>query len=215
MSSGAHVDVRFDTMVVAETRDAALAGRGVTDLASERGVDPFDVMCDVALADDLTTRFVVTFANDDPDAVRALLVEEGCVLGLSDAGAHAGQMCDAAMPTEFLSAWVRDREIMPLEAGIRRLTGDLADLIGLPGRGYLAPGFFGDLVVLDWDRLDPGPVRRVQDLPGNGDRLITDRPEGVVHVVVNGEPIRRDERQLPLDRLPGGLLTATVPGGHR
>jgi predicted nucleic acid-binding protein len=51
MSSGAHVDVRFDTMVVAETRDAARAGRGVTDLARERGVDPFDVMCDVALAE--------------------------------------------------------------------------------------------------------------------------------------------------------------------
>ena len=67
-----------------------------------------------------------------------------------------------------------------------------------------------DLVVLDWERLAPGPVRRVRDLPGGGDRLVTDQPDGIVHVVVNGTPIRRDERQLDdLSQLPGGSLAAS------
>jgi N-acyl-D-aspartate/D-glutamate deacylase len=212
--SGGHVDARFETFAITETRDPALEGRAVLDLARERGVDPFDIVCDVALADDLTTRFAVTFANDDVDAVGALLTTDGCVLGLSDAGAHTGQICDAAMPTDFLAHWVRDRALMPIEAGIRRLTGELADLLELPARGYLAPGYWADIVVLDWNRLAPGPTRRVADLPGGGDRLVTDRPGGVVHVLVNGEPIRRDEAFVTgLDALPGGLLGGVPAAG--
>jgi N-acyl-D-aspartate/D-glutamate deacylase len=212
--SGAHVDARFETFAVAESRRAELEGRSVLELAHERGVDPFDVVCDIALDDDLTTRFAVTFANDDTAAVGSLLTTEGCVLGLSDAGAHTGQICDAAMPTDYLAHWVRDRALVPVEAGIRRLTGELADLLELPARGYLAPGCWGDVVVLDWERLSPGPTRRVTDLPGGGDRLVTDQPAGIVHVLVNGTPIRLDEAPVAgLDALPGGLLGAVPTGG--
>jgi N-acyl-D-aspartate/D-glutamate deacylase len=207
---GGFIDARFDTFSVGESRDASLEGRSIVELAKERGVDPFDVVCDIAVGDELATRFLVTFANDDPEAVATLLGVDGCVLGLSDAGAHTGQICDAAMPTDFLANWVRDRELMSLEAGIRRLTGELADLLELPARGYLRPGAWADLVVLDWDHLGPGPIRRVADLPDGGERLVTDRPTGVVHVLVNGVPIRRDEAPVDgLSSLPGRLLRAT------
>jgi N-acyl-D-amino-acid deacylase len=214
VNEGGFVDARFDTFTIAESPRADLVGRRIVDIARERGRDPFDVLCDVALDDDLSTRFAVTFANDDIDAVRALLTAEGCVLGLSDAGAHSGQICDAAMPTDFLAHWVRDRELMAPEQGVRRLTGEPAELLELPGRGFVAPGYWADLVVLDWERLEPGPTRRVRDLPGGGDRLVCDRPRGVVHVLVNGTPIRRDERAIgDLPVLPGGLLGAVPPGG--
>lgn len=207
---GGFMDARFETFTVGESPRADLVGRPILALAEERGIDPFDVVCDVALGDDLGTRFTVTFTNDDPVAVSSLLTTDGCVLGLSDAGAHSGQLCDAAMPTDFLARWVRDRDLLSMEAGVRRLTGELADLLQLPARGYLAVGQCADVVVLDWERLDPGPVRRVADLPGGGDRLVTDQPSGVVHVLVNGEPIRLDERQLgEQGPLPGGDLYAT------
>lgn len=212
--NGGFIDARFDTFTVAETRDARLVDAPITKLAVERGIDPFDVVLDVALADDLATRFLVTFANDDEAALRSLLTAEGCVLGLSDAGAHSGQMCDAPMPVDFLAHWVRDREITTVEHGIRRLTGELADLLGLPARGYVAPGFFADIVVLDWERLAPGPTRRIGDMPAGGDRLVADRPSGIPHIVVNGTPIRRDGVTCTeLDRLPGGLLGATPASG--
>ena len=38
-----------------------------------------------------------------------LLTHEQVVLGLSDAGAHVGQLCDAPLPTDLLGTWVRDR----------------------------------------------------------------------------------------------------------
>jgi N-acyl-D-aspartate/D-glutamate deacylase len=211
---GGHVDARFETFAIAESRNTGLEGRSVLELARERGVDPFDVVCDMALDDDLSTRFAVTFANDDVAAVGSLLTTEGCVLGLSDAGAHTGQICDAAMPTDYLAHWVRDRANAPVESGVRRLTGELADLLELPARGYLAPGYWGDVVVIDWERLSPGPTRRITDLPGGGDRLVTDRPTGLVHVLVNGTPIRRDEAPVAdVGPLPGRLLGAVPPGG--
>ena len=48
-------------------------------------------------------------------------------------------------------------------------------------------------------------LRRLRDLPANGERLTAETPSGMRHVLVNGESIRRDEVQLDLDldRLPG------------
>lgn len=183
---------RWELIRVAET-DAhpELIGRSIAELAGERGGEPFDIMCDIALDDGLATRFSVTFANDNEAGVAELLVGEGCIMGLSDAGAHVAQICDAVLPTDFLSRWVRDRKIMPIEAGIRKLTGELADVLGIE-RGYLREGMPADIVVFDLDALGTGPIRRVKDMPADGERLIADTPTGIAHVLVNGTPIRRN-----------------------
>ncbi len=206
LDSGKHVDMRWDTCTVSETTDPAVDGRIVSDIARERGIHPLDCMLDIAIADGLATRFTINFANDDAAAVSQLLQEPGCVLGLSDAGAHIGQICDAVMPVDFLAHWVRDRELMAIEAGIRRVTGELADLIGLHGRGYLSEGAAADVVVLDWQSLAPGPTRRIADFPANGDRLVADAPTGLRHIVVNGVAIRRDEEPVDPAPRPGQLL---------
>ncbi len=139
-----------------------LIGRSVAAIAAERGCTPFDVVCDVGLDDGLETRFTVTFANDEEDGVALLIQSEGCIMGLSDAGAHVGSICDAVMPTDFLANWVRDRQVVPLETGIRKLTGELGDVLGID-RGYLRPGSPADVVVLD---LDGAGAR--SDPPGQG-----------------------------------------------
>jgi N-acyl-D-amino-acid deacylase len=163
-------------------------------------------MLDLAIADRLDTRFTVVFANDDPAAIAALLAEPGCVLGLSDAGAHVSQICDAFMPLDFLAHWVRDRELATVQHGVRRVTGELADMIGLRTRDYVRSGYAADLVVLDWDDLSPGPVRRVRDLPAGGDRLVADAPQGLRHVLVNGNPIRTGHEPVEGAPLAGHLL---------
>ena len=206
IDSGRHVDVRWDRFTVAESRQLAAIGRTVAEIADDTGSHPFDVALDLAVADGLETRFTVVFANDDPAAVGALLSEPGCVLGLSDAGAHVSQICDAFMPLDYLAAWVRDRSIASVQEGVRRLTGELADLIGLRDRGYLRPGYAADVVVIDWDDLDPGPLRRVHDLPADGDRLVADQPRGVRHILVNGNPIRADHVPVVDAPLAGQLL---------
>jgi N-acyl-D-amino-acid deacylase len=196
---------RWETFEVSESaRFPELVGRRVVDIAAERGVSPLDVMCELAVAEDLKTRFRAYIANDDVDAVGDLLTHEHVALGLSDAGAHMGQMCDATLATDLLGNWVRGRGIMPIEQAVRKLTGEPADIFGFVGRGYVRAGHWADLCVFDPETVDKGPITRVRDFPADGERLTAEQPTGVRHVLVNGTPIREEERQLDgVDRRPG------------
>jgi N-acyl-D-aspartate/D-glutamate deacylase len=180
---------RWQTFEVAESRDPSLVDRRLTDIAEERGVRPLDAMLDIALGEDLETRFRAVLANDDKDGVAWLLTREGVTLGLSDAGAHVGQLCDAPQATDLLGNWVRDRGVMPIEEAVRRLSGQQADIFGFSERGYLREGYCADIVVFDPATVAPGPLRRVRDFPADAERLTADQPTGVEHVIVNGTPI--------------------------
>ena len=196
---------RWETFEVSESEKfPELVGRRVADLAAEREMSPLDLMCELAVAEDLKTKFRAFIANDDVDAVGDLLTHDHVALGLSDAGAHVDQMCDATLATDLLGTWVRERGIMPIEQAVRKLTGEPADMFGFVGRGYLREGNWADVCVFDPATIDKGPVTRVQDFPADGERLTAEEPTGVRHVLVNGTPIREDERQLDvLDRRPG------------
>ena len=175
----------------------------MTDIARARNANPLDVMCELSLAEDLKTRFRAYIANDDRDEVTMLLNEEHVILGLTDAGAHVDQLCDAPLPTDLLGTWVRERQVMSLEKAVRKLTGEAADMFGFERRGYLREGNFADITVFDPATVGTGPVKRLHDLPANGERLTYEEPTGLRHVLVNGVPIRKDGVQLDLEALPG------------
>ena len=188
-----------------------LAGRPLEEVAEARGEEPFDTMLNLALDEpDLTLRVRCILANDDEEAVASLLGEEHCTLGLSDAGAHVGQLCDAPQATDFLGNWVRDRDLMPIEQAVRKLSGVQADILGLPDRGYLRPGAWADVVVFDPESVGPGPVRRVRDFPADAERLTADQPTGVRHVIVNGTPVQLEGSRVEGDLRPGHLVRSTV-----
>jgi N-acyl-D-amino-acid deacylase len=201
--------VNFDALTVAETAaHPELVGRRVADIGEERGETPFDVMLDLALEEDLETRFTSVLANNDPEAIATLLPQDTVLLGLADSGAHISQLCDACFATDLLGNWVRDKEVMPFEQAIHKLTGEPASVFGLRDRGTLEVGKAADVVVLDADTIDPGPLRRIRDFPADGERLVADAPTGVRHVVVNGTVIREDDKPLSdaLAARPGTLL---------
>jgi N-acyl-D-aspartate/D-glutamate deacylase len=183
---------RWELMTIDEAKNAELIGRKLGELSRERGESPLDTLCKVSLEEDLTVRVSQPVANDDEEAVGWLLNQDGCALGLSDAGAHVGQLCDAPQATDLLGNWVRDREIMTLERAIQKLSGEPAAIFDLEDRGTLSVGHHADVVVFDADTVAPGPVRRVRDFPADAERLTADAPEGVTHVLVNGTPIRED-----------------------
>jgi N-acyl-D-aspartate/D-glutamate deacylase len=187
---------RWDTFEIMEApahRD--LEGRRLSDVAAGR--DPFDVLLELALDEpDLGLRVKAILANDDTPEVAKLLVEDHCTFGLSDAGAHVGQLCDAPQATDLLGNWVRDRGVMPLEEAVRRLTKVQADLFGFEDRGEVRPGAWADLVVFDPATVAPGPIRRVRDFPADSERLTADQPTGVHHVFVNGSQVVRDGKRV-------------------
>jgi N-acyl-D-amino-acid deacylase len=113
------------------------------------------------------------------------------VVGLSDDGSHASQICDAVFSTSLLQEWVRERQILSLEQAVRHLTLHPAEVFGLVDRSCIAPGRFADLVAFDPAEVGLQPMRRVSDLPGGADRRVADR-RGIRDMWVNGVAIRRD-----------------------
>ncbi|MDQ1460660.1 MAG: hypothetical protein QOI08_2144 [Actinomycetota bacterium] len=204
--------VNFDSLLVAESgAHPELIGRKVTDVAADRGVTALDAMLDISIEENLETRFTSVLANNDPDAIAWLLPQDTVLLGLADSGAHVTQLCDACFATDLLGNWVRDKEVMPLEHAIHKLTGEPAAVFGLHDRGTLEVGKAADVVALDFDTVGPGPLRRITDFPADGERLVADRPEGITHVVVNGTVIREGGTPVDgaLETRPGKLLRSS------
>jgi N-acyl-D-aspartate/D-glutamate deacylase len=145
---------RWAKMSIEETGcHHALRGRTVAELAEERGAEPFDVLLDLSLEDDLRTRFQVVLLNDDEVEVADLLRDKRTVLGLSDAGAHASQLCDACFSTHLLGYWSRQRKTLSLEEAVWRLTGHPAQVFRLDGRGLVREGYAADLVGFDPEKV--------------------------------------------------------------
>jgi N-acyl-D-aspartate/D-glutamate deacylase len=185
-----------------------LVGRRLLDVAAERDSEPFDTLLDLATAEpslrDIRVRAVL--ANDDEDAIATLLTEEGCTLGLSDAGAHVSQLCDAPLATDLLGRWVRGKGVLSVEEAVHKLTLAQAELFGFADRGVVREGCAADLVVFDPDTVAPGPLRRLADFPAGAERLTADQPEGMRHLLVNGTPVIRDGELVAGDARPGRLV---------
>src|SRR5690242_3507238 len=187
--------------------EPALEERKVTDVAAERAVHPIDLALDLALATNLEARFRMAVFNHDEAEVAELLAAPETVLGLSDAGAHASQLCDACFATHLLGHWVRDKQAIALEEAVRMLTSRPAEVFGITDRGRLAPGLAADVTVFDPAAVGAGALRRVYDLPAGADRLVSEA-SGIDAVIVNGTVIRRDGRDAvaPDGPLPGAVL---------
>jgi len=196
---------RWNKISVGETETHPDAvGIPLDELAASRDTTAFDVMLDLALSDDMTTRFRIVLENDAEDEIGQLLADKRTLLGLSDAGAHAPQLCDACFSTHLLGYWVRDRKAISLEDAVWRLTGHPHQAFRIAGRGLVKQGFRADLVAFDPGTIGTTPIERVYDQPGGADRLVV-HSTGVHHTWVNGIATRRDGEDIP-DVAPGQLI---------
>jgi len=196
-----------DTLITEYPPDPALDERPLAAVARERGMHAVDLMLDLGLATDLAARFRMPVANHNEDEVAELLLDPHMVLGLSDAGAHASQLCDACQATHLLGRWVREKQALSLEQAVRMLTSRPAEVFGISDRGRLAEGWPADIVVFDPATIGAGPLRRIHDFPGGANRLVSDA-SGIDAVIVNGTVLRRDGGDAldPDGTLPGQLL---------
>jgi N-acyl-D-amino-acid deacylase len=196
------------TIISQFSPDPKLEERLLVEVSREREVKPTDLLLDLALATNLDARFRMPVANHDEAEVEGLLKSACTVIGLSDAGAHASQLCDACLPTYLLGHWVREKAAFSLEEAVRMLTSRPAEVFGLSDRGVIALGMPADLVVFDPVTVGSGKIRRVFDLPSGADRLVSDAA-GVEAVVVNGTVVRQSNRDLlnhSASVMPGRLL---------
>ncbi|HEY7947472.1 MAG TPA: amidohydrolase family protein [Acidimicrobiales bacterium] len=199
--------------------NAAYEGRSVGEMATERGQDPFDCLCDIVIADELRTglRPPIPESEADWELKADVWRDPRTVVGGSDAGAHLDVMCGAIYSTSLLGEGVRKRGLLSWEEAVHQLTDVPARLYGLRGRGRLAAGYAADVCIFDPDRVGQLPERTRADLPGGASRLYAEA-QGIEHVLVNGTEIAAAGAFT--GALPGAVLrsghdtdTVTVPGG--
>ena len=198
----------WDRVVVAWAPSAReLEEQPLAEAARKFGKDPVDLALDLALADDLQARFRMAVMNFDEQEVAELITDPHTIIALSDAGAHASQLCDACYATYLLGHWVRERKTFTIEQAVHNLTQRPAEMFGITDRGLLTEGRPADVVVFDPLTVGPGPLKRVYDLPAGADRLVSEA-SGIDAVIVNGKLIRRDGKDTvgSNDALPGRLL---------
>ncbi|GAB5471631.1 MAG: amidohydrolase family protein [Rhodospirillales bacterium] len=185
----------------------ALEHRAVADLAASTGQDPLDWMLDFAIGEELKSLFTAQLLNSDETAVGEMLRHPNASVALSDAGAHLTFFCDAGFGLHLMGHWARDLGAITLEAAVRELTAKPAEILRLPGRGRLEPGYAADLLLFDPNRVGRGAKRRVHDLPGGAPRLTTDAL-GLHGLWVNGTQLVDRDGRLEEAQRPGQLLRA-------
>ncbi len=208
---------RFDQMFVLEdpVNYDFEPSRSVTALARRAGVDPREYAYDMQLergGRQLIYNPLFNFAHGNLDAVREMITSPVSMFGLSDAGAHCGQICDGSMTTTFLSLWARDRgedRGMPIESVIHHISRRPAEHLGWLDRGVVAPGYLADLNVIDLEGLECLPPEIVVDLPAGGRRLLQ-TARGYQQTIKRG--VVTFENGEHTGALPGELVRGTRKG---
>ena len=168
--------------------------------AERAGTSAVEAYVDLCLDTDGAVVLNWPVLNQDFEAIAEMLQDPLVMMGLADAGAHVGQILDASQPTFFLSYWVQERGLLPVEEGVRRLTSEPAELMGLADRGVVAEGRRADLNVIDPDALFLPLPTYARDFPGGAGRFVQ-RAQGYVATLVNGEVL-----------MEAGEHTGALPG---
>ncbi len=163
----------------------------MADLAAQKGVDPVELMIDMALEKDLKMFFRTPIANENQDHVLEMMKHPRSVVTFSDSGAHVSQIMDSSLQTHLLSYWVREKEALTLEDAIRQITYNTATVWGLHDRGLLRTGMAADIVIFDPDTIGPRLPEVVHDLPAEAIRL-KQTADGIKNTIVNGEVVLTD-----------------------
>jgi N-acyl-D-aspartate/D-glutamate deacylase len=144
---------------------------------------------------------IYNYSDLNLDAVREMLTHPRALVGLGDAGAHVGTVCDASMPTFLLTHWARDRANgIELPRVVAMQTRDTARFIGLRDRGTIEAGMRADVNVVDLARLALRRPVMQRDLPAGGKRLVQ-RADGYLATFVGGQLVTEN-----------GELTGARPG---
>jgi N-acyl-D-aspartate/D-glutamate deacylase len=181
----------------------------VAGIAKATGRTPEDVAYELMLEDGGKKKFyfpLYNYTENNLDVVREMISHPASLLGLGDAGAHCGYICDASYPTYLITHWSRDRQRGPklgLEFLIHAQTQRNARGLGMTDRGALLPGMKADINLIDYANLNLEAPQMTYDLPAGGRRLVQ-HATGYEATFVSGELVM--ERGKATGALPGRLV---------
>jgi N-acyl-D-aspartate/D-glutamate deacylase len=180
----------WDMLVLRQVQSEAnqpLVGKRLAEIAAIRNTSALDVMIDLSLEEDLDAHFLAgDMGHNDVERVGALLKHPNVHIGASDGGAHIMSFSTYGDTGYLFSQYVRQTGTLGLEAAVKKITQDPAEIWGLKDRGVLKAGFAADVTIFDPETIDRGDEYYVQDVPGEGSRYVRDAI-GVETVLIAGQ----------------------------
>jgi N-acyl-D-aspartate/D-glutamate deacylase len=177
----------FHDAFIVDCPDRSLIGQSFGAVADARGVHPVDAFLDLVVEHGRALRWRTTIANDRPAELARLMAEPAALMGFADSGAHIRNMAFYSFPLRMLRH-VRDGRTMPIETAIWRLTGEIADWLGIDA-GRIRAGDRADVAVIDPaaldSRLDGYHEARMEGF-GDLTRMVNRSDGAVTAVLVNG-----------------------------
>lgn len=170
--------IDWDDMVVAYISDEhpEYEGKTIPECAAAEGLSNLDMYLKlVELSDRVGSIYLGKYYNDE--IVRRLMEDEMSVFMTDAWVVDKGLQNIAAFQTFPQFFLLARRHGIPTETVVRKMTGATADRYRIPDRGYLRPGCKADLTVLDLKGMKVNEKK--PDF----------RPEGIVHVYVNGRAV--------------------------
>lgn len=168
----------FDGIFITDVKTKAnksFVGKNIAQISLEHKKNPFHVIFDLLVEEENSVGMVDFYGTQSniEDFMRSKY-QNVCTDGLLGGTPHPRVY--GAFP-KFLGDFVRDKGILSIEEGIRKMTKKGADVFGIKDRGVLKVGNKADIVVFDYDTICANSTYT------NPCEL----PWGIEYVLVNGK----------------------------
>lgn len=159
--------------------EPAYNGLTLAEIAEVRGSDAETTLMDLLKADTEMggESLMIGFAMDEPD-IEAIMAWPHAVI-CSDGGLDGSHPRGFGAFTRFLGHYVRERNVVSLEEGIRKMTSLSAEHLRITDRGAIAEGQYADLVLFDPETVIDRSTYEDPQVPS----------AGIEKVWVNGEVV--------------------------
>lgn len=152
----------------------------------------------------LTSNFTATICSFtmNPEETDMILTHPRCVV-CTDGGARAltgplskGKPHPRVFGTfpKFFRNYVKEKKKVTLTEAVAKTTARTAELFNIKERGMIKPGYFADIIVINWEEFtDTATYENPKSFP-----------DGIIAVIVNGKPVFMNGTYT--DARPGRLL---------
>jgi N-acyl-D-aspartate/D-glutamate deacylase len=183
----------FNESRIVECPNKNLVGLSFTEVSKERKQHVVDTFLDLCVEFGNDIRWYTVIANDRKKPLQAIVSHPDVMIGFSDAGAHLRGMAHYNFPLRMLKL-VRDAELegkpfMTKEKAVWRLTGEIADWLGIPA-GKIGIGNRADIVIVRPEFLNEDLEKDLEaKIPefNNFVRLVRRNDKAIQAVIVNGK----------------------------
>ena len=174
-----------DIVLLNATHNKDIVGADFAEIGRMRNTHPYDAVLDILLEEGENLMSCMWSSKSFRDSDVDLCLQQPECAVISDTVAiandgilkdHIGSLSGYGWAARFLQYYVRDRKILNLSEGLRKITSIPAERLGLKDRGKIRRGFAADICVFDQANIASNATAR------NPRRYAS----GIAHVLVNG-----------------------------